>query len=505
MDKKANFDTGIANFTPRQMDAVRAYDSGLYKYILYGGAMGGGKSYFLRWFAVRFLMQVFATYGLTWVQTMLACEDYPSLKDRQIVKMEREFPRWLGTHYTDHKAYGRSFILSPRYGNGVICLRNLDDPSKYASSEFALIEVDELTKNLIIVFNDLRTRLRWPGLTDMQCPFIGGTNPGSVGHGWVKSYWMTHSFPEEFYPPISEVDYRPTFKYIPSKAEDNPHLDPSYWTMLSTLPKALRKAFREGDWNTFVGQAFQEWDSVVHVIHPIPVPSSAPIYFTMDWGFGAPFSLGWWWVDNDGRLYRFHEKYGWTGEANKGLRLSDDTLAEVIKAEEKVEEIDPGRIVRRLAGPDCFAKRADVKGGGQGPATAETFKKHGITLYPGDPKRVLKIRQMHNRLAIPEDHSRPMLLVYDTCEQFIRTIADLVVDPGNIEDVDTRGEDHPYDEASHICMFRPISDRGSAEAGKKKRMERPLSRKMTISDVAALEIQAMRDEIEQEAQMEAWR
>ena len=65
-------------------------------------------------------------------------------------------------------------------------------------------------------------------------------------------------------------------------------------------------------------------------IDPIPVPEYAPIYMTFDWGFGAPFSVGWWWVDADGRLIRFAEWYGWNGEINKGLRLEDSRIAEGI-------------------------------------------------------------------------------------------------------------------------------------------------------------------------------
>ena len=229
------------------MQAVQAVDSKKTKFILFGGALGGGKSYGLRWLAARLLMEFYARYQLKYVQVMLACEDFPSLKDRQISKIAREFPEWMGQSYLDHKDYGRCFILSPEYGNGVICFRNLDDASKYASAEFAAILVDELTKNDLDTFNFLRTRLRWPGVPDQECVFVAGTNPGGIGHGWVKALWMDKTFPDEF---IHPTDYRPQFTYIPSKADDNPYLDASYWSILSTLPETLRKAFREGDWDT---------------------------------------------------------------------------------------------------------------------------------------------------------------------------------------------------------------------------------------------------------------
>jgi phage terminase large subunit len=154
-----DFDKDVAKFTERQMEVCRVTDLQLQtheggKYILYGGCLGGGKSYLLRWWAVRYLMWTFFVKKLTYVQVMLACEDYPSLKDRQLTKIEREFPQWLGKSYSDHKVYGKCFILAPDFGSGVLCFRNLDDPSKYQSAEFAAILVDELTKNDYNTFND---------------------------------------------------------------------------------------------------------------------------------------------------------------------------------------------------------------------------------------------------------------------------------------------------------------------------------------------------------------
>jgi hypothetical protein len=454
------FDRDIAKFTDRQLEVCNALDQH-FKYILYGGALGGGKSYLLRWIAVRILMRIFKTYGLTQTPVMLSCEDYPTLKDRQISKIIREFPAWLGKYHDDHKAYGKSFVLNPEYGSGIICLRNLDDPSKYQSAEFAAILVDELTKNPIETFTDLRMRLRWPGVPDEECPFIGGTNPGGIGHNYCKAYWISKIYPPEF---CSPIDYRKLFRFIPSKAEDNPHLDQNYWNMLHTLPEQLRKAFRDGSWDVYQGQAFS-FLREYHVTKPLRIPREAQIYSTFDWGFGAPFSWGWWWVDNDGRGYRFSEFYGWTGTPNQGLRWEDQRIATEIKRREaelsQRYDISFANCIRK-AGPDCFQKKPDYKGGGQGPSTSETFSREGIYLTPGDPSRALKIRQFRERLRVPVDQNGvqtglPMLMVYDECENFIRTIPDIPTHPTHIEDVDDKSEDHIYDEACHFVMARPLA------------------------------------------------
>ncbi|HBJ74608.1 MAG TPA: hypothetical protein DDY86_03605 [Syntrophaceae bacterium] len=435
--KKVDFNLDIAKFTPRQMEAIDHLDSGMIKFLLYGGALGGGKSYLLRWYGIRRLMKLYQEYGVS-AAAMLACEDYPSLQDRQIVKIAKEVPPWLGRLYDSHKFYGRCLILSDKWGGGALCFRNLDDPSKYQSAEFALIMVDELTKNQYDVFTHLRSRLRWSGVPDIECQFVAGTNPGGPGHGWVKQLWMDKLFGDEW---IHPIDYRSLFAYVPSKAEDNPHLSPDYWAILGTLPENLRAAFRDGDWDVFVGQAFPQFSRVVHVIAPRAIPEYAQTFMTFDWGFGKPFSVGWWWVDSEGRIYRCSEWYGCSGTPDSGLRLEDSVIAKGIQERESELRFTLKNPMLRLAGPDCFAKKPDYKGGGQGKSTAEVFAEHGIFLIPGDVRREVKIRQFRERLRILPD-APPMMLIYDTCKDFIRTIPNLVMDKNRIEDVDTDGEDH---------------------------------------------------------------
>lgn len=456
-----DFDTEIAKFYPKQLEAVKILDSGRVKYFLFGGSMGPGKSYWLRWWCIRRLIVLARHFQVKNPVGMLACEDYPALKDRQLVKIGQEVPQWIGTLHQDHKNYGRCFILRQQWGGGVLVFRNLDDPSKYQSAEFAFIAVDELTKNDYETFNFLRTRMRWPGLDDDECLFVAASNPGGPGHGWVKQLWMDKLFGEEW---IHPNDVRSKFEYLRATADDNPALPPSYWHMLETLPPNMRKAFREGDWNVFIGQAFPELSKVRHGIDPLPIPRGAPIYCTHDYGYGAPFSFGWWWVDGEGRVYRFHEWYGWSGHGNTGLHMADSEVAEeLIKREKSMlpEWVRPEDI-HRIAGPDLFAKKPNPGGQGQGPPTSEVYaevgrkRHHQLIFRVGDPTRHLKIRQFHERLRVRED-GLPMMLIYNTCEQFFRTMGNLIVDEHKIEDVCTKGEDHQYDEACHICMARPLA------------------------------------------------
>ena len=81
-------------------------------------------------------------------------------------------------------------------------------------------------------------RLRWPGIEDPK--FLGGTNPGGVGHGWVKNLWVDRNLPPEL------KSFANKLAFVKALVTDNPHLPQSYIDNLNTLPETLRKAYLEG-------------------------------------------------------------------------------------------------------------------------------------------------------------------------------------------------------------------------------------------------------------------
>ena len=167
---------------------------------------------------------------------------------------------------------GLSFVLKPQFGSGVLALRNLDDPSKYASSEFAFAAVDELTKNERKVFDQLRSIIRWPGIEETK--FFAGTNPGEIGHEWVKKLFIDRNLSTE--DPLSNQ-----VCFIPSLPTDNPYNAQTYLEELKRLPEKLRKAYLEGNWDVFEGQYFSEWDKNRHVCNPFPIPGEYKLFFLM--------------------------------------------------------------------------------------------------------------------------------------------------------------------------------------------------------------------------------
>ena len=405
---------GLTHFTDKQKEASGVANK--HRYTLFGGSAGPGKSYWLRWYAIERLIRWYNKTNQRGIHAGLFCEDYPSLKDRQIIKIQYEFPSWLGD-LKESSLEGLGFFLKNEYGGGVLSLRNLDDPSKFLSAEYALVAIDELTRNPKDVFNVLRTRLRWPEISDAK--FIAATNPGGPGHEWVKKIWIDKQFDE------NEVD-QPEFAYVKALPTDNPHLDPSYIRNLQSLPEKMRKAYLEGDWNVFEGQYFSEWSDKVHVVQPFPIPPTWKKYRTYDHGRDHPAVCLWIALDHDGRCYVYRELY-----------VRGKNIDEIAK--EIIERSTGEEYQYSIADNSIFAKTGFVDRWG-GETIAEGFARNGIMFYPSSKRRIDGWALMHQYLHYT-DTKIPKLLFFPNCVNSIRSIPTLIFDDRNTEDLDSAGDD----------------------------------------------------------------
>ena len=299
----------------------------------------------------------------------------------------------------------------------------------------------------------------------VPCGFRATGNPGGAGHQWVKARYIDHA-------PMGYKVTVQTFKnpwtgdsvtrdrvFIPSKLNQNKYLGAEYVANLQMAGnEALVKAWLEGDWSVIEGAFFDCWSSEKHVIRPFELPEDWLRFRSADWGSAAPFSVGWWAVVGDeftgqglrisrGAIIRYREWYGASGP-NIGLKLTAEEVARGIKAKEAGDTIAYG-----VLDPAAFA----VDGG---PSIAERMMKEGVAFRRADNKRVSQRGamggwdQMRARMKGGED-GRPMLYVFDTCRDFIRTVPALQHDADKPEDLDTSAEDHVADEARYACMSRP--------------------------------------------------
>lgn len=468
----------LVNPTPRQDQFLEAVKTHLFT--LYGGAGGGGKSYILRWTLLALLLK-WGKEGHYGVRAGLFSIDYPTLNDRQLSKIRAEFPDWMGTFHEQ----AREFRLAPRFGGGVLCFRNLDDPSKYKSAEFAAIAVEELTEITRQDFDDIRWRRRWPGID--RCPFLGATNPTGIGLYWVKKLWVDRDFTDE--PEALDPE---EFAYVPAKASDNPHLSPQYLKELASLPDGMRQALLDGSWDVFAGQAFTEWRRDIHVVEPFKIPSWWRRWRSNDRGYGEPATWYWFAASPDGQVFVYRE-YVCTHVA-PSKQAANVVEASVLGNEVPggMPEIDPETNEPMREKIDFTAVPDDVNSSDpeKGKSWADLYREGGISglmVVRRDPD--LRAALMHEYLEpydhpTDEDRQTAKLQVFSTCTYLIRTLPTLPTDPLHPNRVKSGGEDHGFDGAGHGLQ--------AWHAEESKEPQAPKNRLQTHKDKLARAIKASR-------------
>jgi phage terminase large subunit len=413
--------------------------------LLYGGAAGGGKT-------KAMVMDALAL-GLSFpkMSIFMFRRTFREMEDTIIKEAKASIPIEIGTYNTTAHEY--------RLVNGsTIKFRHCEIEaavSSYLSTEFNALYLDELTTFTEYIYDGLKSRVRAPKEMGLKSIVRAGSNPGSIGHGWVKKRFVDpHPMGGKHKDPRN---IKRVVQFLPATAYDNPHLDPRYIDNLKSLPDALRRAYLEGSWDAFEGQVFVEFVEnpraanrlKTHVIVPFTIPRAWRRYCSMDWGFNKPFSIGWWAVEPaTNAVFRYAEWYGSSGRANEGARLTPSTVARMLRDKEQFHS--PGCDIIRVADPHIWdADRGDSIG--------DEFAKAGVSWIPGDNDRMNGKMQLHTRLKFDEE-GRPGLYVFNNCRDFIRTIPNLVYSMTNPEDVDTDGEDHIYDETRYFLQMNPVAD-----------------------------------------------
>lgn len=457
MPKKKNSFEIVIDYTPTRKQMM--FHTSTADEILYGGAAGGGKTKALIMDALARCLQYPGTSAYVFRRT------YNELEDTDIKEAKSSYPQEIAK-YNETK---HEFTL---INGSKIMFRHCSsvmDKFNYSGAEIQWLYFDELTTFEQEIYDFLKTRLRAKKSLGVKPIVRSASNPGNIGHGWVKALfvdagpfmdkiehrvWSEHLRKEKVY----------CTQYIPSLATENPHITEDYIVELEKKPPALRKALLNGEWDAFEGQVFVEFRNDpdhygdrrwTHVIDPFQIPRKWPRFMSFDFGYKEPFSVGWWAIDPEGRAYRYREWYGWDGHPDTGLMLTARQITDGILEREKEFETAENIHVNRFADPSIFDKS---RGESIAEQMAPTSQRPGVTLLAGDNARIAGKMQLHERLRFDEE-GRPMIYIFNTCDQFIRTVPTLPYNmgkKGKTEDVDTDAEDHAYDDTRYFLMARPM-------------------------------------------------
>ena len=427
---------------------------------LYGGAAGGGKSDAL---VIEALRQV----GIPHYRALILRKTFPQLKDLIDKTMRYYRPVFPRAKY-NASAHVWTFPSGAKIYFG--SMHRAQDRYNYQGLAFDFIGIDELTHFTWEEYSYIMSRNRPTG-PGTRVYIRATANPGGVGHGWVKGRFISPAPPGVrmvvhktiHRPDGTDQEMRRTRIFIPSTVFDNPELlknDPGYLANLASLPEAEKQALLYGSWDSFSGQVFTEWRNDpahyqdqrwTHVIDPFPIPAHWRIWRGYDFGFSKPFSVGWYAVDEERRIYRIKELYGCTGQPNEGVKMDPAEQARQIREAEQNDPMLRGRVIRGVADPAIFDESR-----GESIAAMMERSPNFIHWDKGDNTRLAGKMQYHYRLAF-DGEGRPMFQVFTTCRNFIRTIPSLVYDEVHVEDIDTKQEDHIYDECRYVLMENPIT------------------------------------------------
>lgn len=429
--------------------------------VLYGGAAGGGKTKALIMDAFFRCLMFPGTTACIFRRT------YQELEDTDIKEALSSYPKSVAVY----NAGRHEFKLK----NGSMILfrhcENAADRFNYSGIEVQFLYFDELTSFEQVIYDFLKTRLRAKRSLGVVPIVRSASNPGNIGHGWVKKLFVDAGpymsiQTQEIYSEALHKTKKIRTQYIPALATENPFITEDYIFELEQKPEALRNALLNGDWDAFEGQVFTEFvndpkhyaDRLwTHVIEPFEIPAWWPRYMSFDHGYSKPFSVGWWAIDPSGCAYRYREWYGCKPrQANVGLELTPRQIAEGIVARE-VEETRDNIRIDRVCDPACFDKsRGDsvadqMMPGPNGP---------GVIFSRGDNTRLAGKMQIHERLRFSPD-GRPKMYIFSTCEDWLRTVPTLPYSTTKKEDVDSDAEDHAYDETRYFCMDHLVAAKGT--------------------------------------------
>lgn len=375
------------------------------RFVAYGGARGGGKSWAAR---TKAIMLALAHNG---IQILFLRRTLAALRENHIYQMRK-----ILKDSASYKSSTHEFIF-PNGSRIVLgyCAAE-DDVLQYQGQGYDVIFMEEATQFTEFQYQALTESNRSSGMceTDFEPRMYLTCNPGGVGHNWVKRLFIDKSYRRS----EEEKDYC----FIKSLVYDNEYLmkhSPGYLKSLENLPEMRRRAMLEGNWDAFEGQYFGEFEREIHVIKPVEIKKHWRRFVSIDYGLDMLACL-WIAVDDNGKAYVYKELY------ESGLIISE--AAKRIHAVNGDDEI-----CMRFAPPDMWNRRQETD-----KSAADIFLENGLYFYRTDNNRVQGWYELKEWLKPYKDEmniTTAKLVIFENCRNLIRTLPLLQISKINPNDV----------------------------------------------------------------------
>ena len=434
---------------------------------LYEGTRGPGKTDAL---IMDFTQFVGMGFGPAWKGIIFRCE-YKHLED-----VIAKSTKWIPQIFPKARFLESSSHLKWIFPDGEQLLFRAAAAEKdywsYHGHEYPWLGFEELTNWPSPAFYTAMFSVCRSTSPDPRMPrhIRATSNPFGVGHNWVKARFIDPAPREKI---IRDENGRARVAIHGSIYENKILLvrDPQYLKNLESDTNLNRKkAWLFGDWDIVAGGAIDDvWDRDRHVLKPFKIPSTWYVNRSFDWGSSHPFSVGWW-AESDGSrvevapgkfrtfprgtLFRIAEWYGWNGQPNEGCKMNSDQIGKGVKDRE-TKLMEAFQLSRINAGPADSSIFDDREGDSIAAAIDRGYGRTCFTMANKAPgTRHQRLELLRNRLSAGKaDHmEEPGFFVFDNCSSWLRTVPVLPRDERDPDDVDTKAEDHAYDETGYRLL-----------------------------------------------------
>lgn len=382
--------------------------------VCYGGAAGGGKTFIQCYDALRYAIQYPES------QQLVIRRTFPELRMNIEKEMRRIFPDDSVCKYNESKhtwSFKNGSIVELGY------LARESSVYLYQGSEWHVVRIDEATHIPYSSIEYLRTRIR--AADDYPKGMRFSTNPGNIGHMWVKQRFVDPVEPFNIFTGNDDL----TRLYIPASVYDNKVLiesDPKYLRRLeSTSDPILKEQLLYGNWNIAAGAFFPEFTRRDHVREPFDIMKNKDVrlYRSIDYGLDMLACL--WYAElppssrnPNGKIFIYREL------CEKDLTISD--------AARKIREATPPgeNIICTYAPSDVMNNRDRVTGRNQG----DIFAQNGLSLVKSNNDRKAGWIAVKELLKVREG-GEPILEIFSNCTTIIKHLPMLIHDDKNYGDV----------------------------------------------------------------------